>query len=79
MNVINHNSHQSMRSGEEMAAKLPKIAIIGAGFSGLCMGIKLKEAGLTSFTIYEKADKVGGTWREKGANTSAYDTQCGQT
>lgn len=42
----------------------PSIAIIGAGFSGLCMGIKLKEAGITSFRIFEKANKVGGTWRE---------------
>ncbi|MBO6505536.1 MAG: NAD(P)/FAD-dependent oxidoreductase [Kordiimonadaceae bacterium] len=42
----------------------PTIAIIGAGFSGLCMGIKLKEAGITSFRIFEKANKVGGTWRE---------------
>lgn len=42
----------------------PSIAIIGAGFSGLCMGIKLKEAGISSFRIFEKADKVGGTWRE---------------
>lgn len=42
----------------------PKIAIIGAGISGMCMAIKLKEAGLTSFTLYEKADNVGGTWRD---------------
>lgn len=32
--------------------------------SGLCMGIKLKQAGIDSFTIYEKAADVGGTWRE---------------
>jgi len=43
-----------------------KVAILGAGFSGLGMGIKLKEAGFQHFTIYEKADDVGGTWR---ANT----------
>lgn len=42
----------------------PKIAIIGAGIAGLCMGIKLKQAGINSFKIYEKADGVGGTWRE---------------
>lgn len=42
----------------------PKVAIIGAGISGMCMAIKLKEAGLTSFTLYEKADNVGGTWRD---------------
>ena len=32
--------------------------------SGICMGIKLKQAGIDSFTIYEKAQRVGGTWRE---------------
>lgn len=41
-----------------------KIAIIGAGFSGLCLGIQLKQRGVDSFTIFEKAGRVGGTWRE---------------
>lgn len=40
------------------------IAIIGAGFSGLGLGIKLKQAGIDCFTIYEKAKEVGGTWRD---------------
>ena len=38
-------------------------AVIGAGMSGVLAGIKLKEAG-HPFTIFEKADRVGGTWRE---------------
>lgn len=42
----------------------PTIAIIGAGLSGMCMAIKLKEAGIHSFTLYEKAENVGGTWRD---------------
>src|SRR4051794_22508331 len=42
----------------------PTVAIVGAGMSGLCMGIKLKRAGIHGFTIYEKADSVGGTWRD---------------
>ena len=42
----------------------PRIAILGAGVSGICMAIKLKEAGFTNLVIYEKADRVGGTWRE---------------
>ncbi|MEZ4215322.1 MAG: NAD(P)/FAD-dependent oxidoreductase [Myxococcota bacterium] len=42
----------------------PRVAILGAGFSGLCMGIRLREAGIASFAIYEKADRVGGTWRD---------------
>ncbi len=45
-------------------AETPRIAIIGAGMSGILMGIKLKEAGIEDFTLYEKADTVGGTWRE---------------
>ena len=41
-----------------------RFAIIGAGMAGILSAIKLKEAGLTDFTVYEKADRVGGTWRE---------------
>lgn len=32
--------------------------------SGLCMGAKLRIAGIEDFTIHEKAGDVGGTWRE---------------
>ncbi len=39
------------------------IGIIGAGISGLLMGIRLKQAGIDHFTIYEKSDDVGGTWK----------------
>jgi cation diffusion facilitator CzcD-associated flavoprotein CzcO len=41
-----------------------KIAIIGSGFAGLCMAIKLKSAGFEDFVIYEKAGELGGTWRD---------------
>lgn len=44
--------------------RTPEVAIIGAGISGLCTAIKLREAGVESFTIYEKSDRVGGTWRD---------------
>jgi cation diffusion facilitator CzcD-associated flavoprotein CzcO len=40
------------------------VLVVGAGFGGLCAGIKLLEAGITNFVILEKADSVGGTWRE---------------
>lgn len=38
--------------------------IIGTGFSGICMGIQLKQKGIHNFIILEKADGIGGTWRE---------------
>src|SRR5579875_3016246 len=55
--------------GDQQAssASLPRhvrIAIIGAGFSGIGAGIRLREAGVTDFVICEKADAVGGTWRD---------------
>jgi cation diffusion facilitator CzcD-associated flavoprotein CzcO len=41
-----------------------RIVIVGAGMSGILSAIKLREAGLDDFVIYEKADRLGGTWRE---------------
>jgi len=38
--------------------------IIGSGFSGICMAIELKQNDIHNFKILEKADEVGGTWRE---------------
>ena len=40
------------------------VLIVGAGFSGLGLGARLKEARRNSFLIIEKADEVGGTWRD---------------
>ncbi len=36
--------------------------IIGAGFSGICAGIRLREAGITDFLIVDRNDGIGGTW-----------------
>lgn len=40
------------------------VLIVGTGFSGLCMAIQLRKAGVSSFLIVEKASDVGGTWWE---------------
>jgi cation diffusion facilitator CzcD-associated flavoprotein CzcO len=47
--------------------------IVGAGFSGLCAGILLRRAGITDFVILEKADRIGGTWRENTYPGAACD------
>lgn len=39
-----------------------EVLIVGGGFSGLCMAIKLREAGMTSFLLLEKSGDIGGTW-----------------
>jgi cation diffusion facilitator CzcD-associated flavoprotein CzcO len=41
-----------------------EVIIVGTGFSGLGMAIKLREAGIDDFILIEKADSVAGTWRE---------------
>lgn len=41
-----------------------EVIVVGAGLSGIATGIKLKQAGIHAFAILEKADGVGGTWRD---------------
>ena len=38
------------------------VAIVGSGFSGLGMAVKLREAGIEDFVVLERGDAVGGTW-----------------
>lgn len=40
----------------------PRVIVVGTGLSGVCMGIRLMEAGYTDLTLYEKAEALGGTW-----------------
>jgi 4-hydroxyacetophenone monooxygenase len=50
-----------------------RVLVIGAGFSGVAMGIKLKEAGVP-FTIIEKNKQFGGTWYENSYPGCGVDT-----
>jgi len=52
-----------------------EVAILGAGFGGLCMGIKLLAAGIGNFVILEKGREVGGTWRDNTYPGAACDVQ----
>ncbi|MFW2390551.1 MAG: flavin-containing monooxygenase [Polyangiales bacterium] len=49
------------------------IAIIGAGFAGIGAAIQLKKAGIRSFTIFERAGEIGGTWRDNNYPGAACD------
>ena len=42
----------------------PRTIIVGAGAAGMALAILLRRAGLHDLVIYEKAQEVGGTWRE---------------
>ncbi|MBX7451163.1 SDR family NAD(P)-dependent oxidoreductase [Mycolicibacterium sp. 3033] len=43
---------------------LPSVAVVGAGVSGIAMALALQDAGASHFTVFDKADDIGGTWRE---------------
>lgn len=64
----------SQMRGEGMTRSV-KVAIVGGGFGGLCMAIKLREAGIDDFLLLEKAAEVGGTWRENNYPGCACDVQ----
>ena len=51
------------------------ILIVGTGFAGLGMAIRLKQAGIDDFTILEQADGVGGTWRANHYPGAACDVE----
>jgi cation diffusion facilitator CzcD-associated flavoprotein CzcO len=41
-----------------------EVIVVGAGFSGIGLGIQLRRRGIDSFVILERADDVGGSWRD---------------
>lgn len=51
------------------------IVIVGTGFAGICMAIRLKKAGIRDFLLLEQADEVGGTWRDNRYPGAACDVE----
>jgi cation diffusion facilitator CzcD-associated flavoprotein CzcO len=40
------------------------VVIIGAGFGGIGLAVKLRDAGFDDFVVLERAGDLGGTWRD---------------
>jgi cation diffusion facilitator CzcD-associated flavoprotein CzcO len=55
------------------AARSPRIVIIGAGFGGLGTAIELRRHGLTDVVVLEKAERIGGVWRDNTYPNAACD------
>src|SRR3954465_15462520 len=54
-------SRETLQEGAPMQNEVD-IAIVGSGFSGLGMAIRLKQQGREDFVVLEGGDEVGGTW-----------------
>jgi cation diffusion facilitator CzcD-associated flavoprotein CzcO len=52
-----------------------KIAIIGGGFGGIAIAIRLLQSNIQNFVILEKSSDFGGTWRENQYPGAACDVQ----
>ncbi|MFC5250185.1 flavin-containing monooxygenase [Streptomyces nigrescens] len=50
-----------------------RVAVIGSGFGGLGAAVRLRRQGITDFVILERADAVGGTWRDNSYPGCACD------
>ncbi|MFI5718592.1 flavin-containing monooxygenase [Nocardia sp. NPDC051750] len=51
----------------------PAVAVIGSGFSGIGLAIRLVQAGFTNLTVYERAGDIGGVWRDNTYPGAACD------
>jgi cation diffusion facilitator CzcD-associated flavoprotein CzcO len=58
-----------------MPAKALDVLIIGAGFGGVAMAIRLKKAGLKNFTVLERAPDLGGVWWSNSYPGAACDVE----
>ena len=57
-----------------MNANAPlEVLIIGAGFGGIGLGVRLRQTGCNSFLILERGDDVGGVWRDNAYPGAACD------
>lgn len=50
-----------------------RVAVIGSGFGGLGAAVRLRREGVTDFVVLERADSVGGTWRDNSYPGCACD------
>ncbi|TDV57375.1 flavin-containing monooxygenase [Actinophytocola oryzae] len=55
------------------APRKPSVAVIGAGFGGLGVASVLRRAGFADVTVLERADDVGGVWRDNTYPGAACD------
>lgn len=65
--MTSSTTKRSPRSAKTPKSNEPittKVLIIGSGFSGLGMAVQLRRKGINDFLVLEKAESVGGTWRD---------------
>src|SRR5215471_3110302 len=57
-------THSSLQADTQANKRHIHTVILGTGFSGLGMAIRLKQQGYENFVVLEQASDIGGTWRD---------------
>src|SRR6266576_3765125 len=73
--MAGHVAHKDVAAEGRPMTERFKVVIVGTGFSGLGQAIQLEKAGIRDYVILEKADEVGGTWRDNSYPGCACDVQ----
>jgi cation diffusion facilitator CzcD-associated flavoprotein CzcO len=61
------------QDGARRGGHAPRVLIIGTGFGGLGAAVRLREVGVEEITLLERADAIGGTWRDNTYPGAACD------
>jgi cation diffusion facilitator CzcD-associated flavoprotein CzcO len=64
LDIGRHQLEREVRVARDIGRAAPSVIIVGGGLSGLAMGMQLVRSGVEDFTILERSDGVGGTWRD---------------
>ena len=70
---MSHATRDEKRAVTGSASARHAVAIVGAGFGGIGLAIRLKQAGIDDFVLLEKSAGVGGTWRDNAYPGCACD------
>jgi cation diffusion facilitator CzcD-associated flavoprotein CzcO len=54
----------TMFASDELPQNHHAVVVIGAGLAGIASAVRLRQAGIEDFVVLERADRVGGTWRD---------------
>src|SRR4029079_15898573 len=60
-------------AGKNGSSRELRVGVVGAGFGGVGIGIRLRKAGYEDFTIFERGATVGGVWRNNTYPGAACD------
>ena len=54
----------TVKADSDAAETAVRVVVVGAGLAGVAAAVKLNQAGIADYVVLEKAERVGGTWRE---------------